>query len=577
MASSFPYKWGGYSPAGRVPPDWGDDGYQVDRGSHSDGSSVVNTWKLAMGAELAEAETRCYDALARFCTNLPTSQCLVCVGQHQAPLMRADCSQSDFGSFCAPRVALKVDDRTIRARATNTSTIALVAKSAGRKIMLWTGHPCMSARYPWPGNCTGTSIVDFLAHIEPLRDVVDVIGLEHAYYLAKNAPDAATSGGLVRQAGVVEVVRALQLRGWQVEPMIAAETAGGVGPNGQPQQAGENITNYRPYFQNTTLQHELATACAREARELQLHGFNFDFEFSGCATAAPPCGVQDGVGFGKLLDVVKGSFAAAGLDCRASVDTGQSAVTGSATLNASAADLMITMDTYYETWRFDIALPRDLHAMSRGRFGLGVCPRCSHACHPPHTCAGGQGIPHRLGAAVRDGVLNIAFWNLDYDSTKPAGERVANQSLADEWWTALRQWKNGTYPAGPKPAPPGPTPMVHVCCGGDKGGRCVEVTTPQTINTSGCNSGSASAGCPNLGTSEWIAAVSGNWNISHTTGPTTTRLVALRDTFLKKSERGSSALPAGMKHAVKAGAVWEGLFLVDSRPPVYWLVRALPA
>jgi hypothetical protein len=55
MASSFPYRWGGYSPAGRIPRDWGDDGYQVDKGGQADGSSVVNTWKLAMGAELALA------------------------------------------------------------------------------------------------------------------------------------------------------------------------------------------------------------------------------------------------------------------------------------------------------------------------------------------------------------------------------------------------------------------------------------------------------------------------------------------------------------------------------------------
>jgi hypothetical protein len=48
MAWNFPSKW---FHAGGV-PNWGDDGYEVDQGGHADGSSVVNTWKLAMGAEL---------------------------------------------------------------------------------------------------------------------------------------------------------------------------------------------------------------------------------------------------------------------------------------------------------------------------------------------------------------------------------------------------------------------------------------------------------------------------------------------------------------------------------------------
>ena len=36
--------------------NWGDDGYAVDSGGEADGSSVVNTWRLAMGAELDDAE-----------------------------------------------------------------------------------------------------------------------------------------------------------------------------------------------------------------------------------------------------------------------------------------------------------------------------------------------------------------------------------------------------------------------------------------------------------------------------------------------------------------------------------------
>ena len=36
--------------------NWGDDGYTVDSGGEADGSSIVNTWRLAMGAELSQTE-----------------------------------------------------------------------------------------------------------------------------------------------------------------------------------------------------------------------------------------------------------------------------------------------------------------------------------------------------------------------------------------------------------------------------------------------------------------------------------------------------------------------------------------
>ena len=59
LATHFPLGWnrrcsggGKVGPDGKKVADWGDDGYVVDKGGQADGSSVVNEWRLAMGAEL---------------------------------------------------------------------------------------------------------------------------------------------------------------------------------------------------------------------------------------------------------------------------------------------------------------------------------------------------------------------------------------------------------------------------------------------------------------------------------------------------------------------------------------------
>ena len=53
MATSFPKKWNPTCTPDQIGGgEWGDDGYSVDVGTAENGSSVVNTWRLAMGAEL---------------------------------------------------------------------------------------------------------------------------------------------------------------------------------------------------------------------------------------------------------------------------------------------------------------------------------------------------------------------------------------------------------------------------------------------------------------------------------------------------------------------------------------------
>ena len=55
LATHFPKKWNPTCTADQVGGgEWGDDGYSVDDGGEADGSSVVNTWRLAMGEELGK-------------------------------------------------------------------------------------------------------------------------------------------------------------------------------------------------------------------------------------------------------------------------------------------------------------------------------------------------------------------------------------------------------------------------------------------------------------------------------------------------------------------------------------------
>jgi hypothetical protein len=57
LATHFPKKWNPTCTPDQVGGgEWGNDGYTVDGGGEADGSSVVNTWRLAMGEELGKRE-----------------------------------------------------------------------------------------------------------------------------------------------------------------------------------------------------------------------------------------------------------------------------------------------------------------------------------------------------------------------------------------------------------------------------------------------------------------------------------------------------------------------------------------
>ena len=58
LASAFPGQWNPSCPPGKHAPNWGDDGYEVDTTGNTQGSSVVNEWKLAMGSALAAGGSR---------------------------------------------------------------------------------------------------------------------------------------------------------------------------------------------------------------------------------------------------------------------------------------------------------------------------------------------------------------------------------------------------------------------------------------------------------------------------------------------------------------------------------------
>jgi hypothetical protein len=86
--------------------------------------------------------------------------------------------------------------------------------------------------------------------------------------------------------------------------------------------------------------------------------------------------------------------------------------------------------------------------------------------------------------------------------------------------------------------------------------------------------------CVALAAKEWLASVGNgkdpdNWKVHTGAAPsgirgTQTKLTALRDTTLKKSEIFSGNLPSVEKLQVEKGAVWEG---VQQMKNEYWLVQ----
>ena len=89
-------------------------------------------------------------------------------------------------------------------------------------------------------------------------------------------------------------------------------------------------------------------------------------------------------------------------------------------LNHSSVSRLITMNTYYDTESFEIALPRDLHNDGLDRFSLGICPGCFNSSV--------QDVKYRMSLAQKYNVRHIAYW--------------AGSKIPDVWLNEIRRWKS---------------------------------------------------------------------------------------------------------------------------------------
>jgi hypothetical protein len=129
----------------------------------------------------------------------------------------------------------------------------------------------------------------------------------------------------------------------------------------------------------------------------------------------------------------------------------------------------------------------------------------------------------------------------------PPGPTPAYPTPAPPRPTPVRPTPSRPTPRPPPPAPISPNPFV---CGADRCFQSDSLTPPGvTYKDSRCTSARThEPACPGLGGEEWLALKSA-WKLGGST------MTALEDTTLKKSELGSSELPAPSKREVTKGTV----------------------
>eukprot|EP01043_Picozoa_sp_COSAG02_P045426 COSAG02_NODE_4149_length_5710_cov_6.668330_2_plen_381_part_00 len=327
------------------------------------------------------------------------------------------------------------------------------SRRPSRQVLLWTSYPC-TTHWPWPTKCNSTMLASFLQILAPLRGIVDRVAV-NGYYLADpNSSNVAQSGGVVRLGeDLPAIVAALQQAGFEVEPLV------GNGPPMQysppdslPQQVGSSIDRFRPYLREPVLRAGLARAFANEVSALNLSGLNWDFEFSDCGpdcSSTPHCGrtgsarcntTTDGAGLNQLITETQRVLATTG--ARLSVDVGQCPLTWGNWVNASGADTLITMGTYYDLKSFTTGLQGGLIDFGVGRLGVGLCPKClQNSPQMQNRTVDKNDIDARFGELSRAGIEEIDVFNLD--SNQPFGTPPwgVNSTEAEQWWDAIREWK----------------------------------------------------------------------------------------------------------------------------------------
>ena len=145
-------------------------------------------------------------------------------------------------------------------------------KLSNKTFMLFAGSPFGF----WGGPYNKTRLDEFLAGLEKISDLVDVVSIP-SYFLED--PANKTSGGLKAAPNGDIVNRAVQDAGFHVVPLIG-------------DFYGQNdIRRYRYYMSEG--RDEFIQACMEETRRLSLDGLNFDFEPSPTSCENYNCSEDD--------------------------------------------------------------------------------------------------------------------------------------------------------------------------------------------------------------------------------------------------------------------------------------------
>lgn len=267
-----------------------------------------------------------------------------------------------------------------------------------KTFMLFAGSPFGF----WGGPYNKTRLDEFISGLKNVSDVVDIVSIP-SYFIED--PLNRTSGGIQTANNSDIVIRAVQNAGFRVVPLVG-------------DFYGQNdIRRYR-YYMSSEGRDEFIEACFNETKRLNLDGLNVDFEPSAKSCELYNCSEDDASVFSEFLTILETKLTSLG--AHAQVDTGQSVLAKTNILNHSSVSRLITMNTYYDTESFEIALPRDLHNDGLDRFSLGICPGCFNSSV--------QDVKYRMSLAQKYNVRHIAYW--------------AGSKIPDVWLNEIRRWKS---------------------------------------------------------------------------------------------------------------------------------------
>ena len=259
------------------------------------------------------------------------------------------------------------------------------------------------------------NLAQFLNASALLRDVVDTAS--PACFDIAGLNDTTTSTGmfgLQMQPGCVERARGLQDQGYRVEPVVSCGAA------------NCTIDVMRQRLGDT----RFVQSCADAMAALNASGLVFDVELEAS-------NASDGAAFAVFLTQVRGEMRKRRADARVVVATGTGRMGKTDVLASSAADIFVSMGTYFQLKSFDSGIKNDVANVGAGRYSCGLCDSCALQVHNNSVAD----IDARFERLAADAVQHVAWWLLEYSPPAAAGPAL-NASLHHEyWWSKIREWK----------------------------------------------------------------------------------------------------------------------------------------